>query len=252
MLKKPFLERLKRGETLIGTVLTLPSTEIAELLSESGFDWLFVDTEHAALDIRDVQSILQTAHGRCPCIVRAPSMDEVWIKRILDAGPAGIMIPQVNSVEEAQKIVRLCRYPPGGSRSVGISRAHTYGMKFQEYVDSADETSAVIVQIEHVEAIRNSCAIACVPGIDALFVGPYDLSGSLGKIGKVTDPEVKQHIEVVTKVHTDTGKPIGIWGNDAESVKPYIDQGYTLIAIGMDTMFLWKSAHHTLKTVRGL
>ena len=137
MLNDNFLKKLSGGEILIGTIITLPSPEIAEILSFAGFDWLFIDTEHTTLGVQDVQRILQSIQGRCPCIVRIFSGDELWIKKILDIGVDGIIVPLVNSADEAQKIIRFCKYPPDGSRSVGISRAHEYGMKFNEYIDFA-------------------------------------------------------------------------------------------------------------------
>ena len=220
-------------------------------MSDIGFDWLFIDTEHSTLDAHDVQRILQAANENCPCIVRAPLHDEVWIKKLLDIGSEGIIIPLVNSADEAQKIVKLCKYPPEGYRSVGMSRAHKYGMKFHEYVDSANEKVAVILQIEHIEAVKNIDSIVNVPGVDAVFVGPYDLSGSMGKVGAITDPDVQQKIEVVKTVCLNAGMPIGIFGIDAEAVKPYIEQKYSMIAVGIDTLFLGKSARETLKAIRG-
>ena len=240
MLNDNFLKKLRGGEILIGTIITLPSPEIAEILSFAGFDWLFIDTEHATLGVQDVQRILQSIQGRCPCIVRVSSGDELWIKKILDIGVDGIIVPFVNSADEAQKIIRFCKYPPDGSRSVGISRAHEYGMKFNEYIDCANNSIAVILQIEHIDAVRNIHSIVQVPGIDGIFVGPYDLSGSMGKIGKVYDQEVQQNIEIVKTACMNAGVPVGIFGFDVEYVKSCIDKGYTLIAVGMDTVFLGK------------
>ena len=251
MYKESFAKKLRRGDTLIGTSITLPSPEIAEILSNVGFDWLFIDTEHSTLDVHDVQRILQAANENCPCIVRAPLNDEVWIKKLLDTGADGIIIPLVNSADEAQKIVKLCKYPPEGNRSVGMSRAHKYGMKFQEYVDCANEKVALILQIEHIDAVQNIDSIISVPGVDAVFVGPYDLSGSMGKVGAITDPEVQQRIEIVKTVCLNAGMPIGIFGIDTEAVKPYIEQKYSMITVGIDTLFLGKSARDTLKAIRG-
>lgn len=246
-----FKEKLERGDTLIGTILSLPSPEIAEILSEMGFDWLFVDTEHGLLGPGSVQRILQATGSNCPVIVRVPAGDDISIKKVLDLGPAGVIIPHVNSAEDAHRIVRFCKYPPEGSRSVGISRAHGYGMRFQEYVDSANQKVAVILQIEHIRAVRNIESIVKVSGFDAIFVGPYDLSGSMGKIGEVTAPEVQREIEVVRTVCSNAGLALGIFGADAEAVKPFIDRGYTLIAVGIDTMFIARSAQQTLATLRG-
>ena len=185
-----FAERLRKGERLIGTLVSLPSAEITEILSETGFDWLFIDAEHGAFNPQQAQTLLQAA-GQCPCVIRVPAGDEVWIKKALDIGGAGIIAPQVHTAEQAEQIVRYCKYSPDGSRGVGIGRAHKYGIRFEDYIKTANENIAVILQAESREAIDNIESITSVEGIDAILIGPYDLSASLGKIGKVTDPEVR-------------------------------------------------------------
>jgi len=246
-----FRQRLEQRDLLIGTLFTLPSPEIAEILSEAGFDWLWVDMEHSSLEIKDVQRVIQAVGDKCPCIVRVPSNDEVWIKKVLDIDPAGIIVPHVNSAEEVHKILQFSKYPPEGARSVGISRAHGYGMKFQDYVDHANRNMIVIPQIEHIDAVDNIESIVGVPGVAAIVIGPYDLSGSMGKLGNVSDAEVKQNVEIVKKACLNVGLPVGIFGVDADAVRPYIDLGYTLIAVGVDTLFLGKSAQQTIKLLRG-
>ena len=246
-----FRKKLERRDLLIGTIFTLPSTEIAEILSEAGFDWLWIDMEHSSLEIKDVQRIIQAVGDKCACIVRVPSNDEVWLKKVLDIDPDGIIVPHVNSAEEVHKILQFSKYPPEGARSVGISRAHGYGMKFQDYVDHASKNIIVIPQIEHIDAVDNIESIVSVPGVSAIIVGPYDLSGSMGKLGNVADAEVQQKVEIVKETCLNVGLPMGIFGVDAEAVTPYIDLGYTLIAVGLDTLFLGKSAQQTIKLLRG-
>jgi 2-keto-3-deoxy-L-rhamnonate aldolase RhmA len=245
-----FRKKLRQKRLLIGAFQTLSCPEVTEILLETGFDWIFVDAEHAPYSLQDVQRILQTAEGRCPCVVRVPFKDEIWIKRILDTGPAGVLIPHVSSVEDAQEIIQMCMYPPEGRRSCGISRAQSYGMKFQEYVKNANQEMAVILQIENIDGVKNIESIVEVPGIAAVFVGPYDLSGSIGKLGDVTDPEVEESIKKVKAVCERAGLAAGIFGVDAEAVKPYIEMGYTLIAVGADTLFLGKEAMQTLRLLR--
>lgn len=242
----PFRSKLIAGEVLIGTLVTLPSPEAAEILVEAGFDWLFIDTEHSPFDAQQAQAILQAAGPDFPCVIRVPSGEEVWIKKALDVGVAGVIVPQVNSAEVAKRVVRLCKYPPEGSRGAGIARAHAYGLRFQEYVEKANEQVAVIIQAEHIDAVENIQSIAAVPGIDAVLVGPYDLSASLGKIGKVTDPEVQKAIGRVRKHCMDAGVRLGIFGATAKAVKPFIRQGYTLIAVGTDALFMATAARDAL------
>ncbi|MCP4157409.1 MAG: 2,4-dihydroxyhept-2-ene-1,7-dioic acid aldolase [bacterium] len=233
-----FKERLRGEKHLIGTLQALPCTEITEILVAGGFDWLWVDMEHSAIDVPVMQRILQTAQPQCPCIVRAPSHDEVGIKKILDAGADGIILPQVNSAKAAEKIVRSCKYPPEGSRSVGLARAHSYGTRFQEHVDEANNTVAVVMQIEHIDAVRNIDEIVAVSGVDAVIIGPYDLSGSMGKTGMVNAPEVQEQIEKVRKTCLNAAMPMGIFTADPEQVTALKEKGYKLITMGIDSLFL--------------
>ena len=235
----------------MGTLVTLPSAEVAEMLVGAGFDWLFVDVEHAPHSLQDVQRILQATSPACPCVVRSPGNDEVWIKRILDLGPAGMIFPQVNSADDAQRIVSLCKYPPEGTRSVGIGRAHGYGMNFEDYVRRANEIIAVIVQVEHIDAVTQIDAIVAVPGIDAIFVGPYDLSGSMGKVGQVDDPDVQRQIEIVRTTCLKAHLPLGIFGVDPVALRALADQGFTLIAAGTDALMLGRAAKETVEAMRG-
>jgi 2-dehydro-3-deoxyglucarate aldolase len=245
-----FRTRLLRGDLLVGTMVTLNSPEVVELLADTGFDWLFVDAEHSPLAMLDIQRLVQAAGDRCPSIVRLPEASEVPVKQALDIGAAGIIAPLVNSARQAEDIVRMAKYAPGGSRGVGVSRAHRYGLGFQEYLDGANENTAVIVQVEHIDAVANIETIARVPGIDAVFVGPYDLSASLGKLGQVNDPEVQGAIETVTRASLQAGIKLGFFGLTPESVRPYIDRGYTLIVAGIDTMMLGSAAGQLLADLR--
>ena len=236
-----FRQKLKEGKPLIGTLQALNSPEVTEMLVAAGFDWLWVDLEHSTIDGEGAQRILQAAGSNCPCVLRVPSGDQVWIKKLLDIGPAGVIIPLVRSAREAARIVQFCRYPPEGTRSVGLSRAHGYGMRFSEYLANANQNVAVIMQIED---------IVKVPGIDALMIGPYDLSGTMGKIGQVDHPEVQAQVERVRQVCLDTGMPLGIFTTNPEDAKPLIKKGYTLIAVGIDTIFLGQSLEQALKIIK--
>jgi 2-dehydro-3-deoxyglucarate aldolase/4-hydroxy-2-oxoheptanedioate aldolase len=245
-----FRERLRAGDLLVGTLVTLPSPEIAEILAELAFDWLFVDTEHGAFDALQAQSLLQAAGRDYPCLVRVPGGDEVWIKKALDIGAAGVIVPQVNSVDQAERVVRLCRYPPEGSRGVGLARAHGYGHRFQEYVTTANEQVAVVIQVEHVEAVRDVRSIAAVPGIDAVLVGPYDLSASLGFMGQVSHPQVRDAIARIRDACLSERVRLGAFGVDGTAVEPFIDDGFTLIAVGTDALFLMKGAQEALDALK--
>jgi 2-dehydro-3-deoxyglucarate aldolase/4-hydroxy-2-oxoheptanedioate aldolase len=244
--------RLQKGDTLIGTLITIPAPEIAEIMAEIGYDWLFIDTEHGSFDAQSAQGILQAVDHRCPCVLRVPTNDEVWIKKALDIGAAGIIAPGVNSAEEAERIVRMCKYPPRGTRGVGIGRAHGYGLKFKEYVAKANDDIAVILQAENTNAVENIAEIVQVPDIDAVLIGPYDLSASMGKTGRINDDEVQAAIASVTECCRDAGIPLGIFADSAESAAPFIEQGYTLIAISTDCLHMVQGARATLKAITGI
>ena len=249
-MKKSFKKMLKENKPLIGTFFSLPSPAVAEILARAGFDWLLVDMEHGTFTIQDIQQIVQAAETYCPCIVRAPSDDDVWIKQILDAGADGILIPHVQSAEQAKRIVRSSKYPPEGTRSVGISKAQGYGLAFQEYIDRANDDIAVVMQVEDTEGVRNIDSILRESGVDAVFIGPYDLSASMGKPGSVKDDDVLEHIETVRAACERAAVPVGIFGVDAEAVKPFIDRGFTLIAAGADILLFAGAAKDTIKKLR--
>ena len=240
-----FRQRLKARELLIGTLLSLPAPEVAEIMTEAGFDWLFLDAEHSALGTLDLQRMIQAA-GATPCIVRVEASGEVPIKKALDIGAAGLIAPMVNSAEQAEQVVHWAKYAPQGTRGVGIGRAHGYGARFQEYVQQANDALAVIVQAEHIEAVKNIEAIVQVEGVDAVLVGPYDLSASLGRLGEVRHPKVIAAIDHVTQVCQAAKMPLGIFGLTAEAVKPYIERGYTFITVGVDAVFMSEAAKQTL------
>ena len=245
-----FRKGLKNGNLLIGTLITMPVPEVAEIMIEVGFDWLFVDTEHASFNAKDALKILQTAGNRCPCAVRIPANNEVWIKKALDIGADGIIAPQVNSADEAEKIVRLCKYPPRGVRSVGIGRAHKYGLGFKEYVEKANDDVAVILQAENTNALKNISEIVRVPGIDAVFIGPYDLSASMGKMGNLTHPDVRNAIATIAEYCRNAGRCVGIFVDTAENAAAFLRQGFTLIAISTDGLYMALGAKKTLNSLK--
>jgi len=232
-------------------MVTLPSAAIAEILADVGFDWLFIDGEHGPLETGDILAILQAVGNRVACVVRVPGAEEAPIKKILDQGAEGIIVPQVNTVEQAASVVRYARYSPGGSRGVGLGRAHGYGMRFQEYLETANERVAVIVQAEHVRAVENIESIVKVEGIDAIFLGPYDLAASLGKMGQIDDPAVTDAIGQVTRTCQAAGIPLGYFGVSAAALRPFMERGYTLITAGVDTLFLAGAARRLLEELRG-
>jgi 2-keto-3-deoxy-L-rhamnonate aldolase RhmA len=243
--------RLKSGEILVGTLATLPSPAIAEIMALVGFDYVWIETEHAPTDLVQAQMMIQAVGNRCPCLVRIVENRESWIKKALDTGCSGIVVPLVMSAAEAKTAVDWCRYPPAGKRSVGIARAHDYGMSFQDYVNKANDEVVVVIQVEHKAAVENIEAILAVPGIDAVFIGPYDLSASFGMPGDISHPEVQQAIDAVKHQCDKVGIPAGIFTTDSRAARQYIEDGFRLIALGLDSIYLWSAAKAALDAVRG-
>jgi 2-keto-3-deoxy-L-rhamnonate aldolase RhmA len=245
-----FRARLLRGERLIGTMVTLASPEVAEVMAGVGFDWLFLDAEHGALATRDLQALMQGAGAKMPCVVRVAEAAEVPIKKALDIGAAGIIVPQVNSAAQAEQVVRLAKYSPLGARGVGVARAHGYGLRLREYLSTANDEVAVIVQAEHIDAVRQIESIVAVRGVDAVLIGPYDLSASLGRMGEVGHPDVLAAIDRVTAACEGAGVRLGIFGVSAAAVQPYAARGYTLLVAGIDTLLMAQAAQAQVAELR--
>jgi len=240
-----FRKKIENGETLHGTIVTLGLPSITEMLSECGFDWLWIDMEHAPFSLREVQGMIQAKKRTCAAVVRIPCKSEEWIKRTLDLGVDGLIIPHVNTAKEVEFIVEASCYPPQGTRSAGMARASLYGID-TKYALEANSKHLLFVQIEHYEGVANIEEIVRVEGLDGVIIGPYDLSGSFGKLGQIDDPEVAASIAKVLSVCQRVGKPIGIFAKDSTDAKRRLTQGFQLIAMGVDAHYLWSSAREAL------
>ena len=246
-----FRTRLKHGDLLIGTVVTLSNPSVVEVLINAGFDWFFVDLEHSPMDVKDAQAIQQAVGERAACILRLPLNDEIWIKKSLDTGVAGIMLPQVNNLEDARRAVRLSKYPPQGSRSIGAARANDYGSSnLQTYAARANLDTIVVAQVETIEAVRNLEGILSVEGLDAVLVGPYDLSASMGLIGQVEHADVQANIAQVQRACQAHSLPIGIYTSNPAAAITYIAQGFSLIAFSADILLLDQAGRDAVKALR--
>jgi 2-keto-3-deoxy-L-rhamnonate aldolase RhmA len=197
-------------------------------------------------------SILQAVSHRVACIVRVPEASEVAIKQVLDLGAHGIIVPQVNTARQAQDVVAWARYSPQGQRGVGLARAHGYGASFKDYVERANDEIAVIVQAEHARAVENIDSIVQVNGIDAVQLGPYDLSASMGKMGQIQDPEVVAAIDRICAAAKSAGLPIGSFGLTQQVAEADIQRGATLICTGTDALLLGRAAEEILAQSREL
>lgn len=242
---------LRQHKPLIGTLITTASPEVAEVLALAGFDWLFIDLEHGSLSIQDAQRAIQAVAGRSFAVVRVPDATAENVKRVLDTGCDGIIAPHVNTADEACRIVSLAKYPPEGERSAGLGRAQGYGLNFADYISSANSQTVVILQIEHKDGVANVDEILQVWGIDALFIGPYDLSGSMGILGQVSDPRVLSAIQQVRVACAASNMPLGIFCATAEQASSAIHTGAArMVAVGTDLMHMANSARAVMEVTR--
>jgi 2-keto-3-deoxy-L-rhamnonate aldolase RhmA len=231
----------QKNKPQIGTWITLNHISIAEILSDAGFDWLCVDMEHSVTDYAEAQQLILAIQSKgLKAFVRVGENNIRIIKRVLDAGADGIIVPSVNSALEAKKAVDAVKYPPYGKRGVGLARAQSYGFGFENYRDNKAKEIKLIVQIEHINAIKELDAIISTDGVDGTFIGPYDLSGSMGKPGNWDDADVKEALMVYEQTVKKYDKWIGfhVIQPDFELVKEKIAKGYNFIAFSLDVLFL--------------
>ena len=238
-----FKHALSRGELQIGLWCTLGSHIAAEIVSDSGFDWLLLDTEHSPNDTPDILRHLQAVQGGSVSpVVRAAWNDAVLIKRLLDVGAQTLLVPYVQNADEAARAVAATRYPPSGIRGVtGSGRASRYG-RVKDYLQKANDEIGVIVQAETREALDQIESIAAVDGVDGVFVGPSDLSASFGLIGRPQSPEVQDAIEKAGARIRAAGKSAGILAGGEADARRYMGWGYNFVAAGVDTVMLARAA----------
>ncbi|NLW91134.1 MAG: 2,4-dihydroxyhept-2-ene-1,7-dioic acid aldolase [Syntrophomonadaceae bacterium] len=246
-------DRLLRDEFSLGSWITLGHTSIAEIMAKSGFDWLTIDMEHSVIELNQAQEMIRTIemNGSVP-LVRVGDNDPYLIKRVMDAGSHGVIVPMVNSRQDAERAVGAVQYPPKGFRGVGLARAQQYGFGFEEYKSWLADNSVAIVQIEHIKAIERLEEILSTPGVDGSIIGPYDLSGSLGYPGEFNRPEVLDALQQYEKVSKRLKKAMGfhVVQPDPELTNSYKDKGYTFIAVGLDTLYLGGKCRETIAKSR--
>jgi 2-keto-3-deoxy-L-rhamnonate aldolase RhmA len=249
MAAQTFRQRLLAHETLIGPLVATASSEIVELLASLEFDWLFLDAEHGAYGPEKIPALLQAA-GNCPCLVRIPGPDEAWIKKVLDAGAAGIIVPQISTLEQAKSVINYSKYPPMGKRGVGLGRAHGYGKDFSSYLQHANDQTVIVLQAETRAVLECIEDIATLTGVDCILIGPYDLSASLGRMGETTHPDVQNAIQKIRQACVNHDTQLGIFGICADHVAPYKKLDFTLLTVGVDTLFVLNSATAELEALR--
>jgi len=234
-------EKLNVQRLTIGSWITIGHPAIAEIMARAGFDWLVVDLEHSTIGLDTAGELIRTIDlcGVVP-LVRLTSNHEDQIKRVMDAGAHGIIVPMVNSAADAARAVAATRYGPRGTRGVGLARAQGYGTSFDDYLQWQSDGPTVIVQIEHKDAIDQLPEILRVPGVDGFIIGPYDLSCSLGIPGQFDRDEFRTAMTRILETGKRLGCPAGlhIVEPDLQQLDETIRAGYTFIAYSVDTRIL--------------
>ena len=247
--------KLLSGEKTIGSWLTMPSLAISELMAKVGFDWLTIDLEHRSLSIEQAGEMIRIIDlaGVSP-LVRLTSNDGNQIKRVMDSGAHGIIVPMVKTKGDAEQAVSSVYYPPKGIRGVGLARAQHYGIGFHEYRDWLEENAIIIVQIEHIDAVNNLEDILSVDGVDGYIIGPYDLSASLGVSGEFDHSSMIEAMNEIYRVATTLGKYGGIHivEPDTDLLKQSVLEGFTFLAYSVDFRMLDVSARIGMKSFKEL
>jgi len=237
--------KLKNNQLTLGSWIMMNDPMSVEVMALAGFEWLVVDIEHTSIDLHNAENLIRTIQSKnIKALVRVSKNEEVIIKKVLDMGADGIIVPMVNSKEDAIQAVNYAKYPPQGKRGVGLYRASGYGTKFEEYKKWVNEELVIIAQIEHIDAVNNIDEILKVEGIDGSIIGPYDLSGSMGYPGEFEREDVKDAVQKVLDKCKEYSIPSGfhVVDTNPEKLQAKIDQGCTFLAYGIDYFFMRDAA----------
>jgi 2-keto-3-deoxy-L-rhamnonate aldolase RhmA len=247
---KELKSQMIKGPLVVGGHVFLTDESISELMALSGYDFIWIDAEHGAFDRKTILShIIAASSGGAASIVRVVDIDIAAVKPVLEMGPDGIIFPMVTSVEDAKRAIDFCRYPPKGTRGFGPRRAKQYGMKDTgSYLEEVDDSILKIIQIEHIDAVKQLDAILAIEGLDAIVIGPNDLSGSIGKLSQLWDAEVLRLCDQIIVKCKAKGIPVGIsiGPNDPTYRDRWISQDIDFISIGDDISFLTAGARQVL------
>ncbi|SIO47708.1 4-hydroxy-2-oxoheptanedioate aldolase [Paraburkholderia phenazinium] len=240
----PFKTALANGQEQIGFWLSMADSYLAEVSATAGFEWLLIDAEHAPNDVRSILGQLQAvAPYRAEPVVRPVNADPALLKRLLDIGARNLLIPMIDTADQARASVAAVRYPPHGIRGVGsaVGRASRWSSR-ADYLDIADSEICLLVQAETVTALENLQAICEVDGVDGVFIGPADLAASMGYRGKPTHPEVQKAIEGAIRTIVASGKAAGTLTSDQTLARRYLELGCTFVATGVDILMFANAA----------
>ena len=248
----PLKQRLARGDALFGAWIATGSAVNAEMLGHHGFDFLVLDLEHGPGDLGDAVDMLRAVQpSGTPCVVRVPWNDPVFLKRILDAGATSLMIPQVESAEEAAAAVQACRYPPQGRRGYAASavRASNYGMT-ADYMRGANSNLLLVIQLESEAAVRQAASICAIEGVDVPFLGVNDMAGSIGRLEQLDAPEVRALVGVAETAMLASGKPIGTVPSAGATWQSLFETGYRFLPVASDISLMRDAARACVREQR--
>ena len=236
-------QKLKKGEVVLGTFNAIPSAPVVEIIGSSGLDFIVIDTEHGPVNIESAENLVRAAElsGITP-IVRVSHNEPDLILKALDIGSHGVQVPHVSTKEEAEEAIRCAKYHPKGERGYSpFTRAAKYGIEAKGHAAKSNENTIVVINVEGAEGIKNLRKIADVPDIDVIFIGPFDLSQSLGKPGDVYDPEVINHVKSSAALIRNKGKACGAFAQDFKYMEILVDSGIQYIACMLDTALMLKA-----------
>jgi 2-dehydro-3-deoxyglucarate aldolase/4-hydroxy-2-oxoheptanedioate aldolase len=251
-MKNPVKRKLKNGQKTVGGFLQTLSPVAAEIMAQAGFDWLIVDLEHAPGDFANLQAQLQAMNGSGVVpFARAPWNDMVAIKRILDTGVTGVLVPYVNTREEAEAAVAACKYPPQGVRGVaGSPRAAGYTGNTMPYLGTANEETIVMIAVETIEAVENLDEILEVDGLDGIFIGPVDLASSMGHLGDPGQPEVQEAIARIESKVFPSDKFLGTLAATWDKASACFEKGYQWMVVMQDGATLVRTSRQAVAQFR--
>jgi 2-keto-3-deoxy-L-rhamnonate aldolase RhmA len=244
-------EAIESGTHPLGTWISIGHPTVAEVNASLDLEFLLVDMEHTTMSfetVEDMARAVDAAPGGTETVVRVPWNDPIRIKRVIDIGVAGVMVPMIGSAEEARDLVRALRYPPEGIRGIAGSRATDYGRNMEEYVRTANGSILTVAQIETEAGLENAREIAEVDGIDALFVGPADLSGTLGMFAEWENEKFQNAVEHVIDVGRETGVPVGTLTVDLDGIESTVQEGFDFLIAGKDTTQMMETTERAIET----
>jgi 2-keto-3-deoxy-L-rhamnonate aldolase RhmA len=246
MVENAFRKALLERQVTIGSWIQINNPTSAEILANAGYEWLGIDIEHTDIDIGSLAPLLRGMYGRGAVpVARVASNDVMDIRRTLDLGVMGVLVPLVSTPQDAQRAVEAAKYPPVGKRGFAFCRANEWGGDFDAYVKTANAETAVVAMIETKEAVKNIDAILAVEGIDGVFIGPYDMSGSYGIPGQTDAEVVRDACQRVLDACERASKSAGIHivNPTPSMIQKSLDDGFTLICLGIDVVFMRQAAH---------